>query len=90
MKVKFFYILEYLVNGFLLMHEIDKIWNIENNKIKSYTIHKITQIFYLENTYGRKPSYKVRLISSLFSSMEIMKVQRIRHSLWSYLSPVAC
>jgi hypothetical protein len=38
------------------MHEMDKKWKIEKNKIQSYTIHKITQIFSLGNPYGRKPS----------------------------------
>jgi hypothetical protein len=38
------------------MHEIDKMWKIENEKTKSHTIHKITQIFSMGNPYGRKPS----------------------------------
>jgi len=39
-----------------VMHEIDKMQKIENNKIQAHTIHKITQRFALENPYGRKPS----------------------------------
>ena len=56
MKVKFLHILEYLVSGFLLMHEIDKMWKVDKINIKSHTIHKITQIFSLGNPYGRKSS----------------------------------
>ena len=40
MKVKFIYIPEYLITDFLLMHE--KMRKIENGKIQSHTIHKMT------------------------------------------------
>jgi hypothetical protein len=90
MKVQFLYIPKYLVTNFLLMHEKDKMWKMENNKIQSHTIHKITQIFSLGNPYMRKLGYNMRLVCSLFFGMEIMQVQRRRHSLWSYPIPMAC
>jgi hypothetical protein len=90
MKVKFLYILEYIVIDFLLMYEIDKMWKIENSKIQSHTIHKITQRFVVGNHYGRKPSYKVRFPHSLLSSMETLQVQRRMYSLQSDLRPMAC
>ena len=52
-KVEFLHILEYLVTNLLLMHEIDKMWKIENNKVKSHTIHKITQ-----NIFSGKPLWE--------------------------------
>jgi hypothetical protein len=70
------------------MHEIDKMGYIKNREIQSHTIHKITQIFSLGNTYRRKPNKKVMHLCSLFAGMEIMQVQRRRHSLWIYLRPV--
>lgn len=56
MKVKFIYMPQYLVTNFLVMHEIDQMWKVEKNKVKSHTIHKIIQIFALGNPYVRKPS----------------------------------
>ena len=46
MKVKFLQIPKNLVTYFMLMHEIDKMWKIENNETQSHTIHMTTQIFY--------------------------------------------
>jgi hypothetical protein len=71
------------------MNETDKLQKIENGKTHSHTIHKMKQIFALGNPYGRKNNQKVRLLCSLFTGMEIMQVQRRRHSLWSYLRTVA-
>jgi hypothetical protein len=73
---------KYLVNNFLLMHEIDKMWKIEKNIIQSHHIQKITKIFFLRNPYRRKPAKKVRLVDSLFYSMERFKVQKKKNSLW--------
>jgi NH3-dependent NAD+ synthetase len=56
MKVKVLYIPEYLVIDFMLMHEIDKMQKIENSKVQSHTIHKLTKIFSLGKSCGRKPS----------------------------------
>jgi hypothetical protein len=56
MKVKFLYIPEYIVTGFLLIHEIHKKQKIENIKTQSQAIQKITQIFSLGNPYRRKPN----------------------------------
>jgi hypothetical protein len=56
MKVKFLYIPEYLVLHFLLMHEIEKMQKIDNNRVQSHSIQKITQQFSPGNPYGRKPN----------------------------------
>jgi hypothetical protein len=46
MRVKFVYIPKYLVTNFLLMHEIDKMWKIDNSEEQSHHSQNNKNIFF--------------------------------------------
>jgi hypothetical protein len=60
MKVKFLYIPEYLITNFLLMHEIDKMWKIENNKYNQ-TPSMLSFLSYGNNTSAKEKTLSMEL-----------------------------
>jgi hypothetical protein len=66
------------------MHEIDKMWKIENSKIQSHH-PQINTRYDLGNPIREKTQLEGEAVCSLFFGIEMMQVQRKMHSLWSCL-----